>query len=197
FRAAIDRCALVFDRQRDRPLREVLFGSDAALLQRTDYTQPALFALQFALVERLRALSVQPAAVLGHSVGEIAAAVAAGALSPEDGLRLCLQRGALMVQHCRPGAMLAVFAAPDQLRAVLGPLRADCAVAAVNGPAETVLSGDAAAIEALTGRLAAAGVRTQRLAVSHAFHSPLMAPMLQPFERFLQRLPCEAPRLPF
>jgi acyl transferase domain-containing protein/NAD(P)-dependent dehydrogenase (short-subunit alcohol dehydrogenase family)/acyl carrier protein len=195
FRAAIDRFARVFERLRERPLTEVLFGGDEALLLRTDYTQPALFALQMALVELWRSAGVVPAAVLGHSVGEIAAAAAAGVMSPEDGLRLCAARGALMVQHCRPGAMLAVFAPIADVRG-LGPLPAETGFAAINGPAETVVSGDTAGIEALAARCAAAGVKTQRLRVSHAFHSPLMEPMLGPFERLLQRLPLAAPSVP-
>ncbi|MGE3175064.1 MAG: SDR family NAD(P)-dependent oxidoreductase [Planctomycetota bacterium] len=196
FRRAIERMGRVFDRLREVPLTEVLFGDDAERLRRTDYTQPALFALQFALAELWRAFGVQPSLVLGHSVGEIAAAAAAGVMTPEDGLRLCAARGTLMVQHCRPGAMLAVFLASDRLEALLGPLPQDCAIAAINGPAETVLSGSAAALDELAQRLQRRDVRCQRLQVSHAFHSPMLAPMLAPFRRFVERLPLQPARLP-
>ncbi|MEC7584149.1 MAG: SDR family NAD(P)-dependent oxidoreductase [Planctomycetota bacterium] len=196
FQAALDRCARVFDRLRDRPLTEVLFGDEPALLRRTDYTQPAMFALQYALCELWRSFGVEPSLVLGHSVGEISAATAAGILSPEDGLRLCAARGTLMVQHCVEGAMLAVFAKADRALQLTGPLPANCALAAVNGPEEIVISGDVEAIHALARRLDSSGVRSQLLSVSHAFHSPLMQPMLPAFERRLQQLEPNPARVP-
>ncbi|MEC7584252.1 MAG: SDR family NAD(P)-dependent oxidoreductase [Planctomycetota bacterium] len=199
FQAALDRCARVFDRLRDRPLTEVLFGDEPALLRRTDYTQPAMFALQYALCELWRSHGIEPSLVLGHSVGEISAATAAGIMSPEDGLRLCAARGTLMVQHCTEGAMLAVFAQADRALQITGPLPATCALAAVNGPEELVISGDVEAIHELARRLDGGGIRSQLLAVSHAFHSPLMQPMLPAFERRLAGLelnPAELPLYP-
>ncbi|MBK8096662.1 MAG: SDR family NAD(P)-dependent oxidoreductase [Planctomycetes bacterium] len=197
FADAIDRCARVFDRLRDVPLRDVLFGERQDLLTRTDYTQPALFSLQWALASLWRSVGVVPAAVIGHSVGEFAAAAIAGALEVEDGLRLCATRGALMVQHCLPGGMLAVFATAERAAAVLGELPPDCAFAVHNGPAEVVVAGPQPALRTLAERLAAAGLRSQPLQVSHAFHSPMLRPMLAPFERAARRILPRSPQVPW
>jgi acyl transferase domain-containing protein/acyl carrier protein len=184
FRRALDRCDDLLRAHLDRPLLSVMWPGDreASLLDRTAYTQPALFALEYALCELWRSVGVAPAAVLGHSVGAFAAACAAGVLKLEDATRVVSARGRLMQSLPPGGAMAAVFADEETVSAVLAPFRADASVAAVNGPAEVVVSGRTTAIEALLASLTQAGVKARRLVVSHAFHSPLMDPILDGLE---------------
>ncbi len=185
FRAAMDACA---DRL-DFPLREIMFGQDARLHQ-TRYTQPALFALEYALARLWQDWGVEPDIVLGHSVGEIAAACVVGSLRLEDALTLVEARGRLMTEHTAPGAMLAVWAAAETVAPLLGD---DASLAAINSPQQVVLAGTAAGIASAAERLQAAGLHSQALQVSHAFHSPLMEPMLAPYAELLAGLPVEAP----
>jgi len=196
FRAALDRCAELLAPQLDQPLLALLFGAAADRLDQTAYTQPALFALEYALSELWRSWGVTPSVVLGHSVGEYVAAVVAGVMSLEDGLRLITARGRLMQSLPANGAMAAIFAPSEQVQAAVAPHAAQLAVAAVNGPEHTVISGAAAAVDAVTEQFAAAGVRVQRLVVSHAFHSPLMDPILDPFERMVAGVALRSPQLP-
>ncbi len=197
FRAALDRCAEALRPHLDRPLPQVMYPADGggSLLDRTGYAQPALFALEHALTELWRSWGVEPAAVLGHSVGEFAAACAAGVFSPEDGLALIAARGRLMQSLPPGGAMAAVFAPEERVAEALAPHNGALAVACLNGPDSVVVSGEATALEEVLGRLAATGVRSQRLAVSHAFHSPLMDPILDDFERAARAVTYSPPRL--
>ncbi len=181
YREALDWCAEALNPHLDEDIRRVL-TEDQARLDRTAWTQPALFAVEYALAALWRAWGVHPAAVLGHSIGEIAGATVAGVLALEDAARLVARRGQLMDALPDGGAMAAVFADERRVRAALAADRAPLDVAAVNGPANVVISGPAPAVEALLTRLAADGVRTKRLAVSHAFHSALLDPMLGGFE---------------
>ena len=198
FRAALDRCAALLDAHLDRPLLEVLFaeGEDAALINETAYTQPALFAVQVALAELWKSWGVVPDAVMGHSVGEFAAACCAGAYAPEDGARLIAGRARAMQALPRGGAMAAVFAdEPTVLEAVARHGVRDLGIAAVNGPLNTVVSGDQAAIAALTEAFTAAGIKCQPLTVSHAFHSPLIEPAVTAFAPLAERIVAQAPKL--
>jgi acyl transferase domain-containing protein/SAM-dependent methyltransferase len=197
FRQAIDRCAQTLDPILGTPLTDLLFADDPAepgarRIDQTGSTQPALFAVEYALAELWRAWGVRPTALLGHSVGEYVAAVLAGVFSLDDGLRLIAARGRLMQALPPGGAMLAVFAPADTLTPRLGP---DLALAAINGPEHTVVAGPAPAIAALADTLSADGVRVQSLAVSHAFHSPLMEPMRAPFATEAARVSYTPPRL--
>ena len=185
FRGVVDRCAAVVDGLMGGSLLGVLFaegdGPEAGLLDQTGWTQPALLAVELGLVELWRSWGVVPSAVLGHSVGELAAAVVAGVVGVEDGLRLVVARGGLMQALPVGGAMVAVFAPVVEVESVVASCGGLVGVAAVNGPAHVVVSGAAADVDVVVGVFVGRGVRVQALTVSHAFHSPLMAPMLDDF----------------
>ena len=192
FRDALDRCAAGL--QLPMPLLDVLFR-DGAPLDDTEYTQPALFAVEYALAALWMSWGVQPQALMGHSVGEVVAACIAGVFSLEDALRLIAERGRLMGALPRNGAMLSVMAGESRIADVLAPWRREVSVAAVNGPDNIVISGLAMAVDAIATQLQAAGLVVTRLKVSHAFHSPLMAPMLDAFGEVLQTIHYSAPRI--
>jgi len=194
---ALAQCAEVMDPLLPCPLRAALDGEAGEALHQTALAQPALFALQWALAQLWKSRGVQPAVVLGHSVGEFAAAVVAGVLPMEAAARLVVERGRLMQSLPAGGAMAAVFAAEAAVRAALDaagpPIASQVAIAGINGPDECVLSGEATALDAVLARLGTAGVRHERLTVSHAFHSPLMAPIEAAFAEAAQGLRPAAP----
>ncbi|GAA3155878.1 type I polyketide synthase [Nonomuraea roseoviolacea] len=201
FAAALEEAWAALDPYLDRPLREVMWAApgtpEAALLDETVYTQPALFAFEVAAFRLLESLGLAPSAVAGHSVGEFAAAHAAGLWSLADAARLIAARGRLMQQVTTPGAMVAVAAGEDEIRPSLAGLEHLVSVAAVNGPGSVVLSGDADACLAVAGRWQELGRRTRRLPVSHAFHSPLMEPVLDAFAAELAAVRFGEPRLAY
>ena len=196
FRAALDRCDAVLLPLLDRSILSVMQAADDGSLVETRFTQPALFAVEYALAQLWRSWGIAPAALLGHSLGEYVAACVAGAISLEDGLMLAATRGRLMQALSEPGAMAAVFADEAAVRAAIAPHSATVSIAALNGPANTVISGAAGAIDAIVAQFTQDGVRATRLDVSHAFHSPLMEPMLDEFEAVLARVTWQAPQIP-
>ncbi len=185
FRAALDDCAALLANPLKRPLLEVMFApaGETSPLDETAYAQPALFSLEWALVQLWRSWGVTPCVVMGHSVGELVAACVAGVLSLPDALALVAERGRLMQSLPAGGAMAAVFAPEAHLTAALASRAGEVSVAAVNGPSQTVISGTADAVAALCAEFSAAGLRCKALPVSHAFHSPLVEPVLDAFER--------------
>ena len=178
FAAALDRCAQVADGLLEEPLLATMLSGDR--LDETAYTQPALFAFEYALAELWASWGILPDAVLGHSVGEYVAACVAGVFSLEDGLRLVCARGRLMQALPRGGAMASVWAGAETVAVVVDD-HALLSIAAVNAPGEVVVSGDEGELRAALETLQARGIETKPLRVSHAFHSPLIEPMLQPF----------------
>ncbi len=196
FRASIDRAAATLAPVLERPLLDVLFppAGGTTPLTETAYTQPALFALEFALAELWRSWGITPSVVLGHSVGEFAAACAAGVFSFEEGLALMAERGRLMQALPPGGAMAAIFANAALVAPYMTSHGDRLSVAALNGPEETVISGERAALDEVIAELTAAGVQSKRLDVSHAFHSSLLDPMLDALERraLAHRQPCRA-----
>ncbi len=196
FRDAIDRCAAAFGHVIDRPLLGVLFptASDEPAIHETRYAQPALFALAYASTELWRSWGVVPDALLGHSVGEYAAACVAGVFSLETAAHVVAERGRLMQSLPGDGAMAAVRAGADVVAGALVGHEGRAAIAALNGPADTVVSGERSAIAAVCAALASAGIETKPLMVSHAFHSPLLDPILDAFEGIVGSVELRPPR---
>jgi acyl transferase domain-containing protein/acyl carrier protein len=198
FRRALERCDAALGSTLGIPLLSVLWPApgEPARIDDTAYTQPALFALEYALTELWASVGVTPDAVLGHSVGEYAAACAAGVFSVEDGVRLVAERGRLMQATSDDGAMAALFTDEAEVAPAIAPYARDAAIASVNGPAETVVSGRRPAIERIVETFARRGVKARRLVVSHAFHSPLMDGILDRFAAAAEAVTYRAPGIP-
>jgi acyl transferase domain-containing protein/surfactin synthase thioesterase subunit/acyl carrier protein len=198
FRSTVDRCAEALSDCLPRPLLEALFGEGDAssLIHETAFTQPALFVVQAALTDSLGSWGVKPDFVLGHSVGEFAAAYCAGVYTLADCLRLVADRARLMQALPPEGTMAAIFADEATVaKAIERRDRTRIAIAAVNAPENTVISGDRDLIAAIMEGFASAGVRCRQLTVSHAFHSPLIEPAITAFAAGAASVPASAPKI--
>nr|WP_298163868.1 type I polyketide synthase [uncultured Pseudomonas sp.] len=195
FRAILDRLAATFDELLPQPLLSILWEEPAHRLADTRFTQPALFALEVALARLWQSWGLQPDMLLGHSVGEFAAACIAGVFSEADGIRLIAARGRLMADLCTPGAMTVVMAAQNQVETWL-PAYPGLSIAALNGPSAQVVAGEASAMQDFIGFLQQQNIKHQALDVSHAFHSALMTPMLDAFREVASTITYQTPQIP-
>ncbi len=197
FRQAIDRCDAILGDMLPQRLLSVIYppAGAASPIDATEYTQPALFAVEYALAEVWAACGVRPAMVMGHSVGEYVAACVAGVLTLEDALKLIAERGRLMGSLPRDGAMAAIMADPSCVEQALLPYRDEVSIAAVNGPRNVVISGRESVVAALLSHFEADGIAATRLKVSHAFHSPLMRPIVDAFENAAAALTYSPPTI--
>jgi acyl transferase domain-containing protein len=195
FRRALEQCGALLRGSLDRPLLDLLCPESGPWIDETKYTQPALFAIEYALAQLWQSWGVVHDAVLGHSVGEYVAACIAGVFDLADALKLIAARGRLMQALPHDGAMFAVRTAEARVAPLLEPFREVASIAAVNGPNDVVISGQTRALESIAAALTDQGVHVQRLNVSHAFHSPLMEPMLEEFAAVASAVPFRERRL--
>ncbi|MFE2948798.1 SDR family NAD(P)-dependent oxidoreductase [Embleya sp. NPDC059267] len=198
FAEAFDAAAAELDRRLTghvmHPVRDVVFGAEGTegLLDETVFTQAGLFAIEVALYRLAESFGVRPGHVVGHSIGELAAAHVAGVWSLPDACAVVAARGRLMQELPSGGAMAAVGLGPDEVEGLLTP---GVVVASVNGPGQVVVSGTEEAVAAVVAEVSARGGRARRLRVSHAFHSPLMEPMSAEFRRVLESVRFDRPGL--
>lgn len=197
FRQAVDECAHLLQPIMGEDIREVLYPQQdtpetASRINHTLYAQPALFVIEYALSCLWKSWGITPAAFAGHSIGEFVAAHLAGVFSLRDGLHLVAARGRMMAQQ-PGGSMLSIRAAQDR---IIPLLPSTLSVAAVNSPELCVVSGSHAAISAFSLRLEAEGIQNKVLFTSHAFHSAMMDPVVEPFRQLVASIPLSLPRLP-
>lgn len=195
FRRTVDHCSALFSEHLGYSVRDLLYGSEEQPMDETLYAQPAIFTLEYALAQLWLSVGVRPDMVSGHSIGEFAAACVAGILSPEDAVRLVACRAQSMQELEERGGMVAVFCAEERVRSLINGDAV--AVAAVNGPETVVVAGSDEALERLVPRLRGEGIATRRLKVSHAFHSPLMAPAVEKFREVAAQVEFRPPSVPF
>lgn len=201
FRQTIEQCDEILRPYLKHSLLEVLYPTQAleqvsSLLDQTAYTQPALFAFEYALYQLWKSWGIEPNVVMGHSVGEYVAATVAGVFSLEDALKLIFHRGQLMQQLPSGGGMASLMASEEMVREVIAPYAHTVAIAAINGPQSVVISGTSKDIAAICQQVSTQGVKTKLLQVSHAFHSPLMTPMLKEFEQVASQITYNQPQIP-
>ena len=207
FRKTLNRCAEILDNDLEIPLLDVLYPglqtssqiapkTITSLINETAYSQPALFTLEYALAKLWQSWGITPDVVMGHSVGEYVAACVAGVFSLEDGLKLIAERGRLMQALPQTGQMIAVFANEDQVINVIAPYANQVSIAAFNGPQNLVISGLTQAIKEIEVIFRSKEIKTRKLSVTQAFHSPLMEPILAEFEEFAANISYTPPQIP-
>ncbi|MDZ8033648.1 SDR family NAD(P)-dependent oxidoreductase [Nostoc sp. DedSLP04] len=197
FRKALQQCDEILRSELEIPLLEILYPQTDSPLNQTAYTQPALFALEYALYQLWRSWGITCSAVIGHSVGEYVAACIAGVFSLEDGLKLIAARGRLMQQLLTQGMMVSLLMPVAQVREIIAPYSEQVSIAAINSPHSTVISGQETAVKTIASQLEKLGVKSKQLQVSHAFHSPLMKPMVVQFEEVARQITYHSPQLKF
>ncbi|HIB78002.1 MAG TPA: acyltransferase domain-containing protein, partial [Flavobacteriales bacterium] len=201
FKKTIDECEDILEPLLEHKLSDIIFvpegHKNAPLIHQTAYTQPCLFAIEYALFQLWQSWGVKADIVVGHSVGEIVALCAAGIVSLEDGLRWIAKRGQLMQNVRSQGTMLAVIAPPNDLAQHIQEHHKKVSVAAHNGPKATVLSGDSQHIQSIQQALKKDGIVSQCLQVSHAFHSHHMDPMLDEYLSYTETIPFHEGNIPF
>ncbi len=201
FRRVINYCNEIIQPVLGKSLLDILYpqanSPHSNCLHETLYTQPALFALEYALFELWKSWGIHPDIVIGHSVGEYVAACVAGVFSLEDGLKLITERARLMQALPPNGGMMSILASKEQVRDLISPYdEREIAIAAINGPQSIVISGSDEVLNIVGQTLESQGIKTKRLEVSHAFHSPFMEPVLADFENFVQQFAFSAPQIP-
>ena len=198
FRKMMEYCDRQLQPELDKSLLSVIYPetqTDEDLIHHTAYTQPALFAIEYSLAKLWQSWGVHPCVVMGHSVGEYTAACLAGVFSLDDGLKLISVRARLMQSLPRGGVMASIFAEENRVRAAIAPYAGQISIAALNGPNAVVISGMGSMVDQIIESLQQDGVRSQTLKVSHAFHSPLMDPILDEFERVAHSIQYHAPQI--
>ncbi len=200
FREAIDRCDEILGTLHQTSLREIIYPinedeSNSFRLSQAAYTQPAIFAVEYALTQLWQSWGIKPDIVMGHSVGEYVAATVAGIFSLEDALKLIATRGKLMQELPPGGEMVSVMASESRVRTSITPYP-EIGIAAINGPQSVVISGESVTLMAVVSSLESAGIQSKKLHVSHAFHSALMEPMLAEFEAVAKQITYSQPKIP-
>ncbi|MFN6465924.1 MAG: beta-ketoacyl synthase N-terminal-like domain-containing protein [Nostoc sp. DedVER02] len=197
FHQALEKCNEILSEYLEQPLLEILYNQkNSDLLDQTSYTQPALFAIEYALCQLWQSWGIQPDVVMGHSVGEYVAACVAGVFSLEDGLKLIAHRGRLMQALPKNGKMLSVLADEATVTRAIKSSGTEVAFAAFNGSESLVISGEQTQVDVVKASLDSKGIKTKELNVSHAFHSPLMEPMLAEFETIAKQVTYHSPAIP-
>jgi len=202
FREAIDQCSEILSTQLEHPLLEILYPQtddvdrQPSLLDQTAYTQPALFAIEYGLAQLWQSWGIKPDVVMGHSLGEYVAATIAGIWSLEAALKLVTARAKLIQELPPGGEMVSVMASIEKVEAAVKHHRETVAIAAINGPESVVISGDSSTVKEVVDQLESQGVKTKKLIVSHAFHSPLMEPILGELEELANQVKINQPQIP-
>ncbi|MCM0593867.1 MAG: beta-ketoacyl synthase N-terminal-like domain-containing protein [Gloeotrichia echinulata DEX184] len=202
FRRTLEQCdGILQSYLGEKSLLEVIYPENPQelnnfFIDQTAYTQPALFAIEYALAQLWQSWGIKPDVVMGHSVGEYVAATVAGVFSLEDGLKLIAHRGRLMQKLPAHGEMVAVMASEEKVNQLISPHKEKVALAAINGPESVVMSGEAEAIKTIVNNLESQTIKSKRLQVSHAFHSPLMEPMLAEFDSVARTISYQTSRIP-
>jgi len=202
FREAIDECDQILRSHLEKPLLEILYPENAeaqssAAIDETAYTQPALFAIEYALFQLWQSWGIKPDIVMGHSVGEYVAATVAGVFSLDDGLKLIAARARLMQALPQDGEMVSLLASEAKALTAIQPYAQDISLAAINGPESVVISGKRDVIKTVVAALQAEGIKTKKLTVSHGFHSPLMEPIRADFAKIARQVSFASPRITF